>query len=242
MSTSAPTTAATLTSFAFDSSALRITTVDNEPAFIVKDVSAILGISNYRHAMQGVPSWGRGVSIIVDTLGGPQTMGTVNEAGLYWLAFRSNKPEAERFQQWVCQEVLPAIRRQGGYVVGGTGEERIERLRGLLAVERGLLRLNALKAALLSGEPLPVRAKPVCDAATPVGELDGGMPIRDWLRRQGAEGTEAWVGLVAQRLARRLRVRGCPVGKIRNAANSWVLIARPDDLEASLQPSDLKSA
>jgi prophage antirepressor-like protein len=245
MNTDAPTNAAPLTSFAFDSSALRSTTANGEPIFVAKDVCQILGISKHRDAFLGVPLWGRSASILVDAqtggTGSVQTMSTVNEAGLYLLAFRSTKPEAERFQRWVCEEVLPAIRRQGGYVVGGSGEERIERLRGLLSVERSLLRLQARKAALLSGEPLPVREKRVCDAATPAGEIDGGIPIRDWLRSQGAEGTEAWIGLVAQRLARRLRVRECPVGKIRNAVNSWVLIARPADLDASLQPSDLKS-
>jgi prophage antirepressor-like protein len=240
VNTADPTNAATLTSFAFDSSAVRSIQLNEDLLFVAKDVCSILGLDHLK-ALERLPDWAKGVPVQGGPLEGNQKVATLRESGLYWLVLRSNKPEVEPFHRWVCDEVIPAIRRQGGYVVGGTGEERIERLRGLLSVERSLLRLQARKAALLSGAPLPVTEKPKWDAATPVGELDGGVPIRDWLRSQGAEGSEAWLGLVAQRLARRLRVRECPMGKVRNAANSWVITARPADLEASLQPSDLKS-
>jgi prophage antirepressor-like protein len=49
------------------------------------------------------------------TPGGVQELVFINEAGLYRLIFRSNKPKAEEFANWVCSEVLPAIRKHGFY-------------------------------------------------------------------------------------------------------------------------------
>lgn len=227
--------AAALTSFAFDSSAIRSAIINSEPVFIAKDVCDALGIDQYRHAVQRTPDWGKGCVVRVHTLGGLQDMATLNEAGLYWLVLRSDKPEAEPFHRWVCAEVLPAIRKQGGYVVGGSGEERIERLRGLIRVERSMLILSARKAALLSGEPLPERTKAVHARPTPFGELAGSISVHDWVRETtGIFETR----VIAQRLVRRLRVLGRPVGKIRNALNSVVLTARPADLASVISPSD----
>jgi len=50
---------------------------------------------------------------VIGTLGGKQDMRVINEAGLYKLIMRSNKPIAEKFQEWVCEEVLPSIRKSG---------------------------------------------------------------------------------------------------------------------------------
>ncbi|WP_217424092.1 Bro-N domain-containing protein [Magnetospirillum sp. UT-4] len=51
----------------------------------------------------------------VQTPGGPQQMATVNEPGVYRLVFTSRKPSAERFKRWLAHDVLPTIRRTGGY-------------------------------------------------------------------------------------------------------------------------------
>ena len=55
---------------------------------------------------------------ISDTLGGKQEMTTINEPGLYSLILRSRKPEAKAFKRWITHEVIPAIRKTGGYIVG----------------------------------------------------------------------------------------------------------------------------
>ncbi|WP_155626526.1 Bro-N domain-containing protein [Burkholderia vietnamiensis] len=49
--------------------------------------------------------------------GGPQKLNVCNESGLYALIFKSRKPEAKRFRQWVTSEVFPSIRKRGPYVV-----------------------------------------------------------------------------------------------------------------------------
>ena len=86
------------------------------PAFVAKDVCLALGIGKYRDAVSTIDDDERG-SVLVDTPGGRQQMTTVTEPGFYKLVMRSRKPEAKAFQRWVTHEVLPALRRDGGYMV-----------------------------------------------------------------------------------------------------------------------------
>ncbi len=85
-----------------------------EPEFVLKDICNILGISNYRDTANRLDESQKGVAL-TDTLGGMQEMITVNESGFYAIVMRSDKPEARPFQNWVTGEVLPSIRKTGGY-------------------------------------------------------------------------------------------------------------------------------
>lgn len=84
---------------------------------MLKDVCAILGIGNNRMASDRLDTDEKGVSQI-DTLGGKQEMTVINESGLYNVILRSDKPEAKPFRKWVTSEVLPSIRKTGGYIAG----------------------------------------------------------------------------------------------------------------------------
>lgn len=88
-----------------------------EPWFVLKDVCNILGISKYRDTAARLDADERG-SVEVDTLGGTQQVIAVNESGLYHVILRSDKPEAAPFRKWVTSEVLPSIRKNGGYIAG----------------------------------------------------------------------------------------------------------------------------
>ena len=93
-----------------------------EPLFVAKDVCDVLGIEKHRDALARVPEWATCRPVRVDVRSGnsvvqTREMAALREAGVYWLTLRSNKPEAERFQRWVCEEVLPALRREGAYRV-----------------------------------------------------------------------------------------------------------------------------
>lgn len=79
-----------------------------------KDVCQILGLSNSSQAMSRLKENEKGVTKM-DTLGGEQTISIMNEPGLYRLIFRSNKPEAEAFKDWVYDELLPTIRKTGRF-------------------------------------------------------------------------------------------------------------------------------
>lgn len=91
-----------------------VTDAQGNPKWVVKDVCDILGVVNSRDALARVPENHKGVDPI-DTPGGVQMMNVVDEPGLYRLILRSDKPQAEPFMEWVTAEVLPAIRKTGGY-------------------------------------------------------------------------------------------------------------------------------
>lgn len=118
-----------LTPFAFDGMAVRaITDEHGEPWFIAADVTSILGYKNGRDAVGSLPERMRGSVAISDGTPGNPNRATVNESGLYRLVMRSTKPDAERFQDWVAEDVLPAIRRTGGYQVAAITPRQLAEL------------------------------------------------------------------------------------------------------------------
>jgi prophage antirepressor-like protein len=103
--------------FNYQSNEVRTVEMGGEPWFVLKDVCNILGISKYRDTAARLDADERG-SVEVDTLGGTQQVIAVNESGLYHVILRSDKPEAAPFRKWVTSEVLPSIRKNGGYIAG----------------------------------------------------------------------------------------------------------------------------
>lgn len=87
-----------------------------DPWFVGKDVCVCLEIGNSRDAVASLDDDEKGVGII-DTPGGKQEMSIVSEPGLYSLILRSRKPEAKAFKRWVTHEVIPSIRKVGGYLI-----------------------------------------------------------------------------------------------------------------------------
>lgn len=115
---------------------IRTTTDEQgEPLFCLKDVCDVLGLQArdvaQRLRRNNLPNEGEVVSnnIITDSLGREQSALFVTEDGLYDAIFDSRKPFARQFRKWVTAEVLPAIRKQGGYmtVKDETPEETIAR-------------------------------------------------------------------------------------------------------------------
>ena len=102
---------------------VRTVTVNNEPYFVGKDVADILGYSNSRKAITDhVDEEDKGVTKC-DTLGGRQDLTVINESGLYSLIISSKMPKAKQFKRWVTSEVLPSIRKHGGYLTPQKIEE-----------------------------------------------------------------------------------------------------------------------
>ena len=88
--------------------------IDGEPWFVAADVCRILEIDKTQTRRLDDDEKGL---YSIQTLGGEQDTVVVNEPGLYRLVFASRKPEAREFQRWVYHEVLPSIRKTGGYSV-----------------------------------------------------------------------------------------------------------------------------
>ncbi len=142
---------------------------NGEPLFVAKDICAILDLGNPRSSIALLDDDEKGVHS-VDTPGGRQQMTTVTEPGFYKLVMRSRKPEAKAFQRWVTHEVLPALRRDGGYMVARdeTPEEMMAR-----AVLLAQATIDRQKSRIAELEPKALFADAVAasDGTCLVGEL-----------------------------------------------------------------------
>lgn len=95
---------------------VRTVIVNGEPWFAAKDVAEILGYTETAKAVRThVDEDDKGVSRM-DTPGGKQNVTVINESGLYSLILSSKMPRAKEFKRWVTAEILPTLRRTGGYV------------------------------------------------------------------------------------------------------------------------------
>ena len=100
--------------FNFDAQAVRVVGSPKTPWFVAKDVCSVLEIERTDSSLRGLDDDEKGAHT-VSTLGGDQTLSTINESGLYALIFRSRKPQARLFRRWVTGTVLPAIRHTGTF-------------------------------------------------------------------------------------------------------------------------------
>lgn len=96
---------------------VRAIEIDNEPWLVGKDAAIALGYSNPRKALADHVSdkFKKNGVTIRDSIGREQQPTLINEAGLYKLIMRSKLPNAEKFSDWACGEVLPSIRKNGFY-------------------------------------------------------------------------------------------------------------------------------
>lgn len=95
---------------------VRTITKDNEPMFCLADVCKALDITHVTDVKNRLKQDGVGTSEVIDSLGRKQTAIFINESNLYKVIFQSRKPSAERFTDWVTDEVIPSIRKNGGYI------------------------------------------------------------------------------------------------------------------------------
>ena len=100
--------------FTFNGQSVRTVGPVDAPWFVARDVCAVLDLTWSGATLASIPDRWRGV-LKLNTPGGEQEFAGINEPAVYKLAFRSNKPEAETFTNWVAAEVLPAIRKTGTY-------------------------------------------------------------------------------------------------------------------------------
>ena len=108
-----------LSNFCFADALVRARLDENDtPWFVAKDVCAALGIANQWDAVGALDDDEK--ITLANPEGNPRagiplTLNFISESGLYALIFRSRKPEARAFRKWVTAEVLPALRKKGGY-------------------------------------------------------------------------------------------------------------------------------
>ncbi len=147
---------------------------DNEIWFVARDITRALGYSNSSKAVgDHVDLDDRGVTKRY-TLGGIQETVIINESGLYSLILGSRLPNARKFKRWVTSEVLPSIRKTGGYQLPQTYAEALRALADKAdEAERLLLVNNKLEEQNLRMRPKEIFADAVATSNTSIliGEL-----------------------------------------------------------------------
>lgn len=116
--------------------------VNGNPLFCAVDVCNALGYANGRDAIaKHVSDDDVAKRDIIDSLGRTQSASFVNESGLYSLIFGSKLESAKAFKKWVTSEVLPSIRKHGGYIVANEDDTADELMaRALIVAQRTLER------------------------------------------------------------------------------------------------------
>lgn len=110
--------------FNFENQQVRTIEIENEPYFVGKDVATILGYSNPQKAVRDHVDEEDKTLNETFTVNGTQPV-LINESGLYSLILSSKLPNAKKFKRWVTSEVLPAIRKHGGYLTERKLEEAL---------------------------------------------------------------------------------------------------------------------
>lgn len=188
---------------------IRTVQLNNETFFVGKDVAIILGYQNPQDAIKnhvekedkkmGEPN---ATPYILDSMGRKQYPIFINESGLYALIFGSKLESAKRFKHWVTSEVLPSIRKNGGYISGQenlTEEELLER--AVLVAQKKIAERDKIiqqqKAKIEADKPKTIFADAVSASHTSilVGDLAklicqngvqiGQKRLFEWLRENG---------------------------------------------------------
>ena len=137
---------------------LRTAEIDGEGWLVGKDVARALGYTNPQKAIRDhIDDEDRTVNETFTVNGTPITL--INESGLYSLVLSSKLPGAKRFKHWVTSEVLPSIRKHGGYGNGVSAEQMVE-IAQRMAAAMGAEIVKQLKDVLAPSTP-PVQEEVV---------------------------------------------------------------------------------
>lgn len=133
--------------------------------FIAKDICDCLDVKNVSDALSRIDEDEKGI-VLTDTQGGKQEMATINESGLYSLILSSRKAEAKKFKKWITSEVIPSIRKTGGYIIEKEEDTPAEIMARALLVAQDTLkrreeRIKALENKVTEDEPRVEFAKTV---------------------------------------------------------------------------------
>ncbi|WP_368921752.1 BRO family protein, partial [Corynebacterium striatum] len=110
--------------FDFQGHEVRVLVDDGEPRWVASDVAKVLGYAAAKDMTRMLDADEKGRQI-VPTLGGEQEMTVITEAGLYACILKSRVPAAREFKRWVTHEVLPSIRKRGGYLTPEAAEQAL---------------------------------------------------------------------------------------------------------------------
>lgn len=159
---------------------VRTVIIDGEPWFVGRDVAKSLGYAKPQNAIRDnvdeddARIWG-----VTDSLNRKQQTLVINESGMYSLILRSQLESAKRFKKWVTSEVIPSIRKNGGYIAGQetmTDDELLEK--ALLVAQKKIADRDKIiveqKNTITEMKPKAEYFDTICDANTLTNFRDAG--------------------------------------------------------------------
>lgn len=211
--------------FSFQGQPIR-TVVDDagEPWWVATDVCKALEIVNTTNALRPLPDHWKGLQR-VKTPGGTQELAVVSESGLYKIIMRSDKPRAQPFQDWVCSEVIPSIRKTGRYEMPAappkdpilaTLESIAEVRRQQIEHEARLTAVEAKATAALAGVQSDTRF----------------VTLQGYCSLHGIRLPKADLAQIGMRLRKQCLAAGLPFRKIPNEAHGEVNVWPVEVLDA----------
>ena len=181
---------------------VRIVQQNSEPWFIGKDVAEILGYERADNAIRNHVDDEDKLMHQISASGQNRNMTIINESGLYSLILSSKMPKAKEFKRWVTSEVIPAIRKTGGYIAGSENMTDAEIMAKAVLVAQSTIqqrdqRIKELESDVAAAKPKVLFADAVSasDSTILIGDLaklikQNGHPIGqkrlfNWMREQG---------------------------------------------------------
>ena len=137
--------------FNYQDSTIRTFVINNEPWFVNVDVCKVLEIKNPSQAISKLKESQRSL-ILNEGSANNHEMAIISETGLYKLVLKSRKKEAEAFQDWVCEEVVPSIRKNGSYNVSVLSPEELalQQAQNILNLRKDLNKISDVVNSLVA--------------------------------------------------------------------------------------------
>ena len=159
---------------------------DDEPWFVAADVCRALELGDTHKAVERLDDDEKGRSSI-PTPGGAQELLIVNEPGLYALVLGSRKPEAKVFKRWITHEVIPAIRKHGGYLTPQAIQQLLDNpdliVEMALKMKAERVKCEMLESELLASKPKVEYFNDLVDRETLTGIRETAKEL-DWSERK----------------------------------------------------------
>lgn len=181
---------------------VRVVEQGGEPWFVGKDVAEILGYSNTPKAIRDHVDDEDKLAERIVLSGQNREVAIINESGLYSLILSSKMPKAKEFKRWVTAEVLPAIRKTGGYIAGSEKMSDAELMAKAVLVAQATIKERDVRIAELESDTQRMKPKEIfadavsaSDQTILIGDLAklikqnghdmGQKRMFEWLRNNG---------------------------------------------------------
>ena len=164
--------------FDFKGAALRTLTDEaGEPWFVLKDCMSILDLGNPTETVKMFDKDEFSTTEVIDSIGRRQQTYIISEPGLYRLVMKSRKPEAKEYQRWVTHEVLPQIRKTGGYIQASESDSDEDIMaRAVLVAQKTIKQKNQ---QIASQQSRIDELQPKASAWDNFVDIDDALSVRD---------------------------------------------------------------